>query len=95
MFNQVIAGQGLPIRLSLDHDPLFDFERWQANLRILEIEAIHTVPDAPVSHPFIERLIGTIRREYLDAVLFWHGHDLERKLEEIKNYYNDYCVHQD
>src|ERR1700738_1762786 len=26
---------------------------------------------APVSHPFIERLIGTIRREYLDRMFFW------------------------
>jgi len=25
----------------------------------------------PISHPFIERLIGTLRREYLDWVLFW------------------------
>jgi transposase InsO family protein len=94
MFNQAIAGRGLPVRLSLDHDPLFDFERWQANLRILEIETISTVPHVPISHPFIERLIGTIRREYLDAVLFWNGRDLERKLEAFKIYYNDYRVHQ-
>ena len=36
MFNQAISGQGLPTRLSSDHDPLFRFHRWQANLRILE-----------------------------------------------------------
>ena len=34
-FNQAISGQALPVRLSLDHDPLFEFQRWQANLRIL------------------------------------------------------------
>jgi transposase InsO family protein len=84
MFNHAAAGQGVPVRLSLDHDALFRFERWQANLRILEIETIRTVPCVPVSHPFIERLIGTIRREYLDAVLFWNRHDLERKLEAFK-----------
>jgi transposase InsO family protein len=94
MFNQAIAGRGLPIRLSLDHDPVFGFERWQANLRILEIETIPTVPHVPISHPFIERLIGTIRREYLDVVLFWNGRELERKLEAFKIYYNDYRVHQ-
>jgi hypothetical protein len=32
------------------------------------------------SHPFVERLIGTIRREYLDRVLFWTAIDLESKL---------------
>jgi transposase InsO family protein len=94
LFNQAISGHSLPIRLSLDHDPLFHFERWQANLRILGIETIRTVPNVPVSHPFIERLIGTIRREYLDAVFFWNEHDLKRKLEEFKNYDNNYRVHQ-
>ena len=34
MFNQAVSGQGLPARLSTDHDPLFQFLRWQANLRI-------------------------------------------------------------
>ena len=47
MFNRAISGQGLPVRLSLDHDPLFDFERWQANLHILEIQTIRTAPHVP------------------------------------------------
>ena len=73
------------MRLSLDHDPLFRFQQWQANLRILQVEAIQTVPYAPVSHPFIERLISTLRREYLDWVLFWSQRGLEQKLEVFKN----------
>jgi len=66
MFNQAISGQGLPTRLSTDHDPLFQFHRGQAILRILDVETVQTVPQVPWSHPFIERLIATIRREYLD-----------------------------
>src|SRR6516164_10638045 len=58
------------------------------NLRILEIDEIKTVAHAPLSHPFVERLIGTIRREFLDYVLFWNGRDLERKLAEFQAYYN-------
>jgi putative transposase len=80
MFNDAIAGQPLPKRVSTDHDPLFRFHRWLANLRVLEIEQIKSVPYVPTSHPFIERLIGTIRREYLDRVFFWNGADLTRKL---------------
>jgi putative transposase len=38
MFNQIIAGKSLPRHLSSDHDPLFRFHRWLANLRILEVE---------------------------------------------------------
>jgi transposase InsO family protein len=86
MFNQAISGQGPPTRLSADHDPLFRFHRWQANLRIVGVETVQTVPQVPWSHPFIERLIGTVRREYLDRLFFWTSDDLERKLEFFKNY---------
>src|SRR5437667_5457248 len=65
-----------------------------ANLRVLEIEEIKSVPYAPVSHPFVERLIGTIRREYLDRVFFWNAMDLSRKLAEFKDYYNAHRVHR-
>ena len=94
MFNHAIAGKPLPRHLSTDHDPLFRFHRWLANLRVLEIEEIKSVPYAPVSHPFVERLIGTIRREYLDHVFFWNAVDLARKLGEFGDYYNAYRVHR-
>jgi putative transposase len=87
MFNHAIAGQQLPRHLSTDHDPLFRFHRWLANLRVLDIEEIKSIPYVPVSHPFVERLIGTIRREYLDWMLFWNAVDLARKLEEFRTYY--------
>ena len=46
------------------------------------------MPRVPLSHPFVERLIGTTRREFLDHVLFWNACDLERKLAEFQSYYN-------
>jgi putative transposase len=94
MFNRVIASQPLPKRVSTDHDPLFRFHRWLANLRVLEIEEVKSVPYTPVSHPFVERLIGTTRREYLDRVFFWNAVDLARKLGEFGNYYNTHRVHR-
>ena len=93
MLNQAIAGKGTPKYSSTDNDPLFLFHQWQANLRVLEVSEIKTVPHVPVSHPFVERLIGTVRREYLDHVLFWSAIDLERKLDDFKTYYNDQRVH--
>ena len=44
------------------------------------MKEIKTVPYVPLSHPFVERLMGTVRREYLDRVLFWTTADLETKL---------------
>ena len=88
MFNQAIAGIGIPRRISIDHAPVFRFHRWSANLRIQGVQQIRSVPFVPVSHPFVERLIGTIRREFLDHVLFWSDQDLNRKLTTFANYYN-------
>jgi hypothetical protein len=66
---------------------------WCANLRVLDITEIKSVPYTPISHPFVERLIGTVRREFLDVTLFWNQADLQRKLDSFKDYYNDYRVH--
>ena len=93
MFNAAIYGQGVPRHLSTDHDPVFEAHRWMANLRILEIDELKTVPHVPLSHPFVERLIGTTRREFLDQVLFWNSRDLERKLADFQAYYNTARVH--
>src|SRR5437763_4146991 len=79
--------------LSSDHDPLYRFHQWKANLRVLGIAEIKTVPDVPWSHPFIERLIGTIRRECLDRMLFWTATDLEGKLLAFRSYYNEHRTH--
>ena len=71
MFNDVLSRFGSLLRLvSSDHDPLFLFHRWRANLRILQIQEIKSVTDVPISHPFVERLIGTIQRAFLDHVPF-------------------------
>lgn len=94
MFNHAISGVDPPKTLSTDNDPLFKSHRWQANLRILDVNEIKSIPYAPMSHPFIERVFGTIRREYLDHVPFWDSVDLERKLNEFKDYYNDHRTHE-
>ena len=94
IFKQAIRGATtLPKYLSSDHDPLYRFHQWEANLRILGVTEIKTVPYVPWSHPFIERLIGTIRRECLDRLLFWTATDLELKLLSFRDYYNRYRTH--
>jgi putative transposase len=93
MFSSAISSSGAPKYLSADNDQLFLYHQWHANLRILGVDEIKTVPYTPLSHPFVERLIGTIRHEHLDQVLFWNVSDLERKLEVFRQYYNINRVH--
>src|SRR6202162_4618778 len=94
MFNRAIRWQlWMPKYLSSDNDPLYRFNQWQANLRILEVTEIQSIPYVPLSHPFVERLIGTIRREYLDRTLFWTTADLENKLLGFRTYFNEHRSH--
>jgi putative transposase len=44
MFTTAITGQPRPNYVSTDHDPLFRFHRWLANLRVRDIEEIKSIP---------------------------------------------------
>jgi len=70
IFNDATSGHDWPKYLSSD-DPLFQYNRWKANLRVLEIDEIKPLPHVPMSHPFVERLTGSIQRELLDHTFFW------------------------
>ncbi len=65
-----------------------------AGLRILDVEEIKAVPYVALSHPFVERLIGTVRREFLDQILFWNVTDLQWKLDSFRDYYNRQRIHK-
>jgi Integrase core domain len=71
----------------------FRFHQWQANLRVLELTEIKSIPYVPLSHPFVERLIGTLRREYLDHMLFWTAAHLENKLLDFRTHFNCHRTH--
>ncbi|MBL8223889.1 MAG: transposase [Chromatiales bacterium] len=51
------------------------------------------MPYVTLSHPFVDRLIGTLRREYLDQTLFWGTADLQRKLDDFVDYNNRHRCH--
>ena len=60
---------------------------------ILQFTSEPTSP-CSLSHPFVDRLIGTIRREYLEHLFFRNAPDLERKLLQFRGYYNGSRVNQ-
>ena len=93
LLNKIISGHRLPKFLRSDNDPLFLFHRWKANLRVLDIDEIKSIPGVPTSHPFVERVIGSVRREYLDHMIFFNKHDLQNKLNQFQLYYNESRAH--
>ena len=54
MFNQIISNKNMRPILSTDNNPLFQFHRWKATHKILEIEEVKSIPLTPVSHPYID-----------------------------------------
>ena len=44
MFNKATSGLDIPRYLSSDNDPLFKYHQWNANLRILDVDEIKSVP---------------------------------------------------
>ena len=84
MFNRAIQGNAgcrtssVPITILLSVPPVASQLRDTGG-----VVGIKSIPYVPLSHPLVERLIGTLRREYLDHLLFWTTGDLENKLLDL------------
>ena len=50
-------------------------------------------PRSPWQNPFVERLIGSIRRECLDRVIVFHEQQLKQLLESYCEYYHKVRPH--
>ena len=67
----------------------------RALLDACDIEEVRTAYRSPWQNPFIERFVGTLRREVLDHVIVLNERHLERMLAEfIENYYHAERPHQ-
>ena len=51
------------------------------------------MPRSPWQNPYVERLIGTIRRECLDHVIVWNERHLYRVLKSYFDYYDKSRTH--
>jgi len=61
MFNRAIRPQTLPKYLSSDHDPLYRFHQLEANLRVLGVKEIKTVPYVPLSQDYASHCTSWVR----------------------------------
>ena len=57
------------------------------------IEEVVSAPQSPWQNPFVERVIGTIRRECLDHVIVWNARSLRRTLYGYLDYYHRWRTH--
>jgi putative transposase len=81
-----------PAYLLRDRDSIYgpDFARF---LHSFGIEDVVTAPRSPWQNPFVERLIGTLRRECLDHVIVWNERSLRRTLRQFVAYYHECRTH--
>lgn len=78
-----ITGKTIPKYLSTDNDPLFNSSMWQFVIGGLEIETLKSEPGRPWTHPFVERLIGSCRREFTDHIFFFTEIDPRAQTKKI------------
>jgi transposase InsO family protein len=57
------------------------------------IDEVLSAPRSPWQNPFVERLIGSIRRECLDHVVIWNDRALRRHLQQYVTYYHEWRTH--
>ena len=89
---EAFPDQTAPAYLPRDRDNCYgrDFSRL---LESFCIEEMVTAPRSPWQNPFVERLIGTLRRECLDHVIVWNERSLRRTLRLFLVYYHEWRPH--
>jgi putative transposase len=81
-----------PRFLLRDRDRIFGYE-FVGQLKIMGIEQVLSTPGAPWQRAYVERLIGTIRRECLDHVIVFNEVSLRRHLQSFADYYHRSRTH--
>ena len=81
-----------PKYLLKDRDRIYGafFRRRVKNMGIIEVT---TAPRSPWQSPFVERLIGSIRRDCLDHVIVLNERHLKRVLSSYFEYYHHDRTH--
>lgn len=81
-----------PRFLIRDRDKIYG-EKVVDTLRVIGAEQILTAPKSPWQNGYVERVIGSIRRECLDHVIVLNDRHLRRILKEYLEYYHEARTH--
>jgi transposase InsO family protein len=81
-----------PAYLVRDNDGAYG-QAFRRRVRTMGIRDRPTSPRSPWQNPYVERLIGTLRRDCLDHALIFGEWDLQRVLTLYSLYYNETRTH--
>jgi len=75
-----------------DRDAIYGSDA-RRTVQQMGIEEVLTAPRCPWQNPFVERVIGSLRRECLDHVIVLNERSLQRHLQRYLAYYHDWRTH--
>jgi transposase InsO family protein len=75
-----------------DRDKIFS-ANFHHRIRTLDMREVLIAPRSPWQTPYVERLIGSIRRECLDHVIIFNEPHLKRLLRTYFSYYHTARTH--
>ncbi len=81
-----------PRYLLRDRDAIYG-EKVRRRIKSLGIEEVITAPRSPWQNPYVERIIGSIRRDCLDHIIVLNERHLRRILSEYISYYHNCRTH--
>src|ERR1017187_9614162 len=62
-------------------------------VRVMGIKEVVTAPRSPWQNPYVERIIGSIRRECLDHIIIFNEHHLRAVLSRYSQYHHKTRTH--
>ena len=82
----------LPKYLLRDRDGIYG-DYFQSRIQNMGINEVKTAPQSPWQNPYVERLIGSIRRDCINAMIILNEAHLKRILTEYFAYYHEDRTH--
>jgi transposase InsO family protein len=91
--SEAFPWESAPRYLIRDRDRVYGLA-FRKRVECMGIEEVLTAPRSPWQNPFVERVIGSIRRECLDHVIVLHERHLRRLLGDYFEHYHRWRCHR-